>query len=264
MFIRELQTKTEREYSIYGDDIMTKKNNLEILDNLQQPVPVSFKVIGTGTGATGIIEKVKSFGYDCVSCIIAESPSECIPMDDDKMVIIVARDNEDVANMIAKTYHDAGVLTLGLLEEADITCFDSVIKNTSGKDYPNIIKALLQPIVTEGYICYDFNDLCTTLRDTRFFKTLIAEGKDVETSVAKMQTAFDSEGVEVSRIEYLSAHLYCNRQRQPAITMKDLAYLSDMLSKMPESMNTIWSMNIDNMMASDQIRFTIIMSGKEI
>ena len=48
----------------------------EILEKYQQPFPVSFKVIGTGTGATDIIEKVKSFGYECVGCILAETPSD--------------------------------------------------------------------------------------------------------------------------------------------------------------------------------------------
>ena len=74
--------------------MMKTMTHSEILEKYQPPFPVSFKVIGTGTGATDIIEKVKSFGYDCVGCIIAETPGDCIPMDDDKMVIIVARDNE--------------------------------------------------------------------------------------------------------------------------------------------------------------------------
>ena len=97
-----LPTKTEREYSIFIDDIMTNNTDSKILEKYQQTFPVSFKVIGTGTGATDIIEKVKSFGYDCVGCIIVETPNDCIPMDDDKMVIIVARDNEEVANAICQ------------------------------------------------------------------------------------------------------------------------------------------------------------------
>ena len=92
--------------------------DLEILKKYPQTLPVSFKVIGIGTGAADIIEKVKSFGYDCVGCFIAETPGDCIPMDDDKMAIIVAQDNEDVANTIAKTYRDAGVLTIGLVHNA--------------------------------------------------------------------------------------------------------------------------------------------------
>lgn len=99
----------------------------EILEKYQQPFPVSFKIIGVGTGPTDIIVKFKSFGYDCVGCILAETPGDCIPMDDDKMAIIVARDNEEVANAIAKTYHDAGILTYApALVEAASEQFDSV------------------------------------------------------------------------------------------------------------------------------------------
>lgn len=239
-------------------------NDSEILEKSQQPFPMSFRVIGVGTGVADTIEEVKSLGYDCVDCFIADSARDCIPADDDKMAIIIARDNEEAASAIAKAYHDAGVLTIGLVDNADITCFDSVMKDASIKDYPSIVKILLQPIVTKSYICYDFNDLRTNLQDTRFFKTLIAEDKDVETSVAKMQSAFDHEAVDIDKIEYLSMHLYCSRLRRSAITMRDMSHLSDLVSKMPESVNTIWSVNMDNTMADDQIRFTIIMSGKEL
>ena len=115
---------------------MTKMNET---DSFMAPLPVSFKVIGTGTGATNIIEKVKSFGYECVGCILAETPSDCIPMDDDKMVIIVARDNEEVANAIAKTYHDAGVLTIGLVYDPNIACYDSVMMDSRYEGFPEII-----------------------------------------------------------------------------------------------------------------------------
>ena len=77
-------------------------NDLESREAGADTIPVSFKVIGTGSGAADIIEKVESFGYDCVGCVVAESPADCIPEDEDKMAIIVAHDNEDVANEIAK------------------------------------------------------------------------------------------------------------------------------------------------------------------
>lgn len=50
----------------------------EILEKYQQPFPVSFKIIGVGTGPTDIIVKFKLFGYDCVGCIPAETPGDCI------------------------------------------------------------------------------------------------------------------------------------------------------------------------------------------
>lgn len=68
---------------------MTKMNDL---DSFMAPLPVSFRVIGVGNGATDVIEKVKSFGYDCVGCQVVDSADDCIPTDEDQMAIIVARD----------------------------------------------------------------------------------------------------------------------------------------------------------------------------
>lgn len=166
---------------------MTKRTDSGILENFQQPFPMSFKVIGVGNGVTDIIEKVKSFGYDCVGCLVAKSTDDCIPMDDDKMAIIVARDNEGLANAIAKTYHDAGVLTIGLVNGADISCYDTIAIDTDSGTFPKVIKILLAPLATMGYICYDFNDLCTTLHNRRLFKTLVADGKSIEDGVINMQ-----------------------------------------------------------------------------
>lgn len=234
----------------------------EILEEYQQPFPVSFKVIGTGTGATDIIEKVKSFGYDCVGCILAKTPSNCIPMDDDKMVIIVARDNEEVANAIAKTYHDADVLTIGLVHNPDVSCYDNIATDTSVEDFPDVIKHLLQPIATPGLICYDFNDLCTTLRNFRFFKTLVTEGGSVEDAVNNMKNKLKN--ISLQHIVTLSAHLFFNRGRQPALTMDDMQPLTDLISKLPESIDVIWSVNFDDILPRDLIRFTIIMPVKEL
>ncbi len=225
-------------------------------------LPVSFKVIGIGTATSDIVENVKLFGYDCVGCILAETPGDCIPMDDDKMVIIVARDNEEVANVIAMSYHDAGVLTIGLVYDPNIACYDSVMMDSRHEDFPEIIKTLLQPIVTQGYICFDFNDLCTILHDSGSFRTLTAEGKNVEEAVNKMKEELAK--VPVRHIESLSAHIYFNRGRQPSITMTDIKHLSEMISGLPESINVIWSVNFDDTLPDDLIRFTVIMSGNEL
>lgn len=225
-------------------------------------LPVSFKVIGIGTATSDIVENVKSFGYDCVGCILAETPGDCIPMDDDKMVIIVARDNEEVANAIAMSYHDAGVLTIGLVYDPNIACYDSVMMDSRHEDFPEIIKRLLQPIITYGYICFDFNDLCTILHDSGFFKTLTAEGKNVEEAVNNMKEELTK--VPVQHIESLSAHIFFNRERQPSITITDMKHLSEMISRLPESINVIWSVNFDDTLPDDLIRFTVIMSGNEL
>lgn len=111
-------------------------------------LPTSFRVIGIGEATKEVIETVKSYRYDCVSATVLTEPFECIPTDEDKMVIIVAKDNEDHANSIANTFHEAGVLTIGLLDNADLECYDGVMVETSCTEYPDLIKAFLQPIAT--------------------------------------------------------------------------------------------------------------------
>ncbi len=233
----------------------------EIIENYQQPLPVSFRVIGVGTDTAGIIEKVKSFGYDCVGCIVVQSPGDCIPVDEDQMAIIVAHDNEDMANAIAKTYHDAGVLTIGLLYDADHSCYDSVNIDAHFNDFPDIIMTLLQPIVTSGILNFDFNDLRTELRDSGFFKTLTAEAENVENAVGQIQKFLTESNV--GNIECLSAHIYFNREKKSEIKMDDMAYLSNMFSSLPESVNAVWSVNFDDSMPNDTIRLSIILSGKD-
>ena len=241
---------------------MKTMTDSEILEKYQQPFPVSFKVIGVGTGASGIIEKVKSFGYDCVDCILAETPSDSTPMDDDAMVIIVARDNTEIANAIANSYRDAGVLTIGLVHDADVLCYDSVATDAGNEDYPEIIRSLFLPVVSPGYMCYDFNDLCAVLRDSRFFRALTTVDKSVEDAGFKMQK--ELENVDVRGIGSLSAHLYFNHERQPAVTVNDMTHLSSMITILPESINVIWYVNHEDTLPEDLIRFTIIMSGHDL
>lgn len=236
--------------------------NSESLENFQQSLPVSFKVIGIGSATTDIIEEVKSFGYDCVSCFVARDSADCVPTDEDKMVIIIARDNEDAANEVAKVYHDAGVLTIGLIFDADYSCYDSVATETSYVDFPETIKNLLLPVVSYGYICYDFNDLCTVLKNSHSFSTLTANGRSVEEAVSNMQEKLEK--VAIQDIESLSAHIYFNRERRADIKMEDMVHFSNMISNLPETINVIWSVNFDDTLPEDLIKFTIIMSGKEL
>ncbi len=257
-----LLTKTEREYSISIDKIMTTMTDSEILEKYKQPFPVSFRVIGTGTGVSDIIEKVKSFGYDCVGCQVVNSEAECIPTDEDQMAIIVARDKEEVANKIARTYHDAGVLTIGFLNNADAECYDSIAIDARVNDVSYIVKDLLEPLVKPGLINYDFHDLSTELRDSCFFKTLTAEAENIENAVTQIQKFLTESNVK--NIEYLSAHIYFNREKKSEIKMDDMAYLSDMFSRLPESVNAVWSVNFDNAMPVDTIRLSILLSGKKL
>ncbi len=171
-------------------------------------LPASFRVIGVGTGIEEVINKVKSLGLDGVSAEIAEDPYECIPNDEDKLAIIIFTDLEETANRIANTFHDAGVLTFGFSEDADPSCYDSIMLCESRNEYPEIIKALLQPIVTPCMISFDFNDLSTILRDSDYFTVKSTSGNDIKEATKKLGAIFND--LDLYYVDYLSIHLYFN------------------------------------------------------
>lgn len=242
-----------------------KMNKAEFFDIYAHTVfPASFRVIGIGETTAEIIEAVKSYGYDCVDGSVVNSPIECVPTDEDKMLIIVARDNEEVANAIAKTFHDAGVLTLALFDNADLECYDSVDSEASYPEYNAIIDAILRPIVTQGLLCYDFNDLRTTLGDSKHFLVVsatrggnarVAEAIDLIKSM--LSSRLDS-------IERISLFLYFNRDGKRPLVIQETASLNELLKDLPESIDVIWAVYPEKNLKDDEIKVSIIAAGKEL
>lgn len=228
-------------------------------------LPTSFRVIGIGEATKEVIETVKSYRYDCVSATVLTEPFECIPTDEDKMVIIVAKDNEDHANSIANTFHEAGVLTIGLLDNADLECYDGVVVETSRAEYPDLIKALLQPIATQGMIAYDFSDLQTTLADAKhfFIKSATGHGNErVAESIGFIKSTLASS--LLNKIERLSIFLYFNRQGKQPLVMQEMTALTDFVSELPESIYVIWAVYPDESIKDEEIKVTILAAGKEL
>ena len=223
--------------------------------------PASFRVIGVGIRIEEIINKVNSLGLDGVSAEIAEYPYECIPNDEDKLAIIIFTDLEEAANRIANTFHDAGVLTLGFSEDADSSCYDSIMLCESPNEYPEIIKTLLQPIVTPSLISYDFNDLSTILRDSDYFTVDFTSGNDVKQATEKLGAVFNE--LDLNCVDYLSIHLYFNPNRSTPLSMSEMASLQQLMSELPEKINVIWSVNHDENLRGDEIRLSAILAGKE-
>ena len=228
-------------------------------------LPTSFRVIGIGEATKEIIETVKSYGYDCVSATVLAEPIESVPTDEDKMVIIGTKDNEDHANSIAKTFHDAGVLTLGLLENADLDCYDSVVSEASYTEYPDLIKSILQPIVTQGMIAYDFSDLQTTLTDSMRFliKSVTRCGIDRVAEAIDCIKSTLSPSL-LNKIERLSIFLYFNRVGKHPLVMQEMTALTDFVSELPEGSYVIWAVYPDESIKDEEIKITILAAGKEL
>lgn len=225
-------------------------------------LPASFRVIGVGHGIDKVINTVKSFGFAGVSAEVVNYPYDCTPNDDDKLAIIVFSDCDEIADRIAKTFHEAGVLTIGFSEDANTSCYDSIMQDIYGTVSPDVIKELLQPIVTPGLISFDFHDLCTTLRDSGFFTVKTTNGSNVSEATEKLQTLL--EDIDLKCVDYLSIHLYFNPNRSIPIAMSDMASLSKLMSNLPETMNTIWSVNHDENLNEDETKISVVLAGKEV
>ena len=235
-------------------------NNLYSIN--KQDFPASFRVIGVGHGIENVINEVKSFGFEGVSAEVVKYPFDCTPQDEDKLAIIVFIDCEDNANNIAKTFHDAGVLTVGLNSDTYPYCYDCVMRDIPTAKYPEIIKTLLQPIVTSGMISYDFNDLNTVLRDSEYFTVRSTSGNNIKEVTEKLGAIFNE--LELKYVDYLSIHLYFNPNRSTPLAMNEVASLQQLKSKLPETVNVLWSVNRDKNLKDDEIKLSAILSGKEV
>ena len=224
-------------------------------------LPASFRVIGVGHGIENVISKVNSFGFEEISAEVVKYPFDCSPTDEDKLAIIVFIDCEDNANNIAKNFHGAGILTIGLGDTYPY-CYNSVMRDVSSSMYPEIIKALLQPIVTQGMISYDFNDLSTTLRDSEYFTVRSTSGNEVKEAAEKLRAIFNE--LDLNYVDYLSIHLYFNPNRSTPLAMNDMASLQQLMSTLPETVNVIWSVNHDENLNGVEIRLSAILAGKEV
>lgn len=225
-------------------------------------LPASFRVIGVGHGIDKVINKVISFGYEGVAAEVVKYPFDCTPNDEDKIAIIVFTDCDDNANRIANTFHDAGVLTIGFNEDAIPSYYDSIMKSVCPSEIPEIIKALLQPIVTPGLICYDFYDLSTVLRDSGYFTVKSATGNSVKQVTDKLEESLSEYDLQYA--EHLALHLYYNPNRPTPLAMSDLSSVQELISRLPESVTVIWSVNHDDKLQSDEIQLSALLAGKEL
>lgn len=245
---------------------------------------ILFRVIGIGHGIERVIGKVKSFGFDGVSVEVVNYPFECEPTDEDRMAIFVFIDCEDNANRIAEKFHEAGVLTIGLSNEANPSCFDSIyvdpmdydnteiygpdiscyerVLERNASKYSEIIKSILQPIVTTGYVSYDFSDLSLILKESGYFSVKRVSGESIGNAVENMQHELND--VSLQDIEQISFNLYLNRESLKAVEMNEAASFSEMIFTFQDTVQTVWSVHFDETLLNNQINLVSILSGKEL
>ena len=228
---------------------------------------VSFHVFGIDESFKPIIDKIDALRYDGVSAKTIRPEQLPLPVEEDRMVIILADEGNDSVIDAAKSFYQAGVLTLIVSHkrfESQSKFCDAQLVDTDAMYHP--VKVILDMIFNNGLIAIDFNDIRSCLHDSRFFKVVETTGKGGEQRVADAISKIESivSPKEMNAIENFIISISFNRDIQPQVNMREMKILSDFILNLPEEVNAIWGVFHDDKMPLDEVRLTAILSGKEL
>lgn len=231
---------------------MTDKNAIAIS---------GFKVIGIGFRTHSILLKT-IINYPRVRIMLLRGEITT-PKDHDEMVLFVNPENRDITS-ITKAFHEANVLTLIISTKKipdDKESFDSCAIVSEDEIF-STIKGILDPIFHKGPISYDFNDICQTLKDSEKFmvKSFIMDKEDV--SVGMQFENLMLELKEYQNIKNISIILNANNKSVDPLLNSEMEKIQSLLNSLPENVNLIWGIHNDESLKENQIKVSIIISGK--
>lgn len=241
---------------------------MQDLETLLTPYipPICIQVIGFGKTIAPIISEVNSLGYEEVSAYMADEGQTITPGEKDIMAIICVDGDDKTAPQISKTFYDANILTLVVstksLQEKG---FDSVTE-VGLHEMPTVVKSLLDPLFLNGQISFSFTDMATCLRNSRHFFIENATSKGKENRIGDALSKFNT-SVPDQRLDsagHISLILYYNPDLEPPLMIREISPLNEYLSHMPDNIDVIWAIFRDNKMPTDEIRLSVIVSGKNM
>lgn len=224
------------------------------------------RVIGFGNDAEATIEGVKALDYTGLSAMMADRyPKDIIPSEYDRLCVLVTAGDVERVKPVARSFYQAGVLTLLVTDDAT-AWHDLQVDSTTAVDsgeWLTAIRIVLEPIFSPyGIICYDFNDVASTLRGSGRFKVMEAtsegQGNNVEGALRKLRY-----GPDAAVAERMSMLVHYNRE-ETELTMMDMKPLMEITKELPESLDLIWGVYGDQSMPKGRVRISIMMAGKEV
>lgn len=230
--------------------------------------PMSFRVICVGKELSGVYRSIISMGLEGVSVQTTTMFPEPTPTDENKMVILLANGDSKLLRDIARSFYQAGVLTLIVstvpVDNLNGVCDSMTVTNLETMVF--VVKGILEPINHPGMLTYDFNDLCDTLHDTHKFKVFSAMGSNEGDRIKELVDILmvDLNDNVQKETEFVSLMLYFNKDVNPPLKMSELTPLPEFINHFPMEISAFWALSYDNEMQNDKIRLNVIVAGKNL
>ena len=237
-------------------------------NNSPATLPVSFRVLGMSEHLTPVINQIRAFGYHDVLASILPPGQLPSPTDDDRMLIILADGCNDTATTIARSFYQAGILTLVIstVPFTGETSFCDAQSVTDLSSMPHCVKGILDMPIKSGYIRLDFNDLAHSLRNAGYFKIIGAVGSGEKARVADALSKIGNQlsGEEKTSADNIITYLSFSSEMNPPLHISEMEPLAEYISDLPEKIDAIWGLLIDNTIPTNQLHLTAILSGKSL
>lgn len=239
-----------------------------------EPWLASFRVICVGKEMSGVFRSIISLGLERVSVQTTTQFPDPTPTDENQMVILLSNGNSPQLESIAKSFYQAGVLTVlittKIVEMTEVFCDSQTVVPI--ESMPFIVKTLLNYLLIDRQLtCFDFNDLCLILHKSSNFKVIeVSSGlqdnriRDIMSEFSKIIGTHDLEHIErLSMIIYINDSLISDREIQ-SLKLTDLDTLKDFVREFPDNIDVLWSIGIDDEMQKGEVRLDAIFSGKNL
>lgn len=229
-------------------------------------MPVNFRVIGYGEVLSPVIDRIRDFGYDGLESRVVTSFREISPADNDKMVIVLAVDHREGLVELLKTFYQAGVLTL-VITDRDINLPPDACDSRTTVPVDKFVvtvRDLVAPIFNNGMINLDFNDQSTTLRNTSKFVVCAADARGGDNRIADAIASFSGKIHAEKNVERMLLAITHNRNLNPPLAIKEVAPITEFIKTLPETLDIVWGVQIDDTLPDDTVRLSVIAAGKEL
>ncbi|MBQ5575495.1 MAG: hypothetical protein IIT37_05565 [Bacteroidales bacterium] len=226
-------------------------------------------IIGVDAYGKAMLQELGGRGFRFINCVNMEDNGNgsfdesalATELKDNDLSFVVANNCSAYSAKIAQYCKSLGILTLGLLPDADaakqfLDCADSAMVVNSVADVESIAVMMHQMAYLPGHINIDIVDVRAVLKNSGLFYFGIGTAEGNDRCIAATQAAVDGVNIKPDNIIVV-----VSSSNEYAFTIGELTKLNDYLqTKFPKS-DILWGNNTD-VALDKEIRVSVLLASK--